>query len=173
MQINPDKTELMLVSSATQLKLYDQSKHLDVAGTKAALQKTVKILGVTLDSHLAYDSHVSSICNACSYHMHALRHIRPMLSLNAANQLACSIVAFRLDYCNSLLYSTSKNNLLRLQRIQNNLARIVCNARRMLVHCPFLKNCIGSPLNNELLTKFLSSLTQPLHTTHQLILMLL
>src|SRR5271156_3005240 len=108
-----------------------------------------KILGVTLDSHLAYDSHVSSICNSCSYHMQALHHIHPMLSLNAANQLACSIVTSRLDYCNSLLSSTSKNNILRLQRIQNNLACVVCNAPACASPSPLLEKLHWLPIEQR------------------------
>ena len=44
-------------------------------------------------------------------------------------QIACSIVGSRLDYCNSLLLNCSNRNLDMLQRVQNNLARVVfCNS---------------------------------------------
>ena len=42
--------------------------------------------------------------------------------------MACSIVASRLDYCNSLLFNMSTYNIDRLQCLQNNLTRVVCNA---------------------------------------------
>jgi len=60
--------------------------------------------------------------------MRALKHIRSMLTVASANQLACSILASRLDYCNSLLYNTSTHNTSRLQKIQKTLARIVSRA---------------------------------------------
>ena len=46
----------------------------------------------------------------------------------AAKSIATSIVGARLDYCNSLLYGTSGCNLDRLQRVQNQLARVVLQA---------------------------------------------
>jgi len=45
--------------------------------------------------------------------------------------MACSIVASRLDYCNSLLLNCSNRNLDKLQRVQNNLARVICNSSRL------------------------------------------
>jgi hypothetical protein len=128
MQINPDKTEIMLIGSAANLKNYDKSQPINIAGASIVPQDSVKILGVTLDATLSFDKHVSAICQSCNFNMRALRHIRPLLSHDTANELACSIVASRLDYCNALLFNTSAHNIDKLQRLQNNLARIVCSA---------------------------------------------
>jgi len=48
-----------------------------------------------------------------------------MLSTELAVTIGCSIVASRLDYCNSLLYGAPSTSLDRLQRCQNMLARVV------------------------------------------------
>ena len=88
--------------------------------------KTLKTLGVTLDSRLTFDHHVSSICKSCFFHIHAFRHIRPALTQDMAKSVAVSLVGSRLDYANSLLYGTSQGNLHKLQRIQNTLAKVVC-----------------------------------------------
>jgi len=45
-----------------------------------------------------------------------------------AQQIACSIVGSRLDYCNSLLVNCSNRNLDKLQHVQDNPARVVCSA---------------------------------------------
>src|SRR2546425_9356654 len=57
-------------------------------------------------------------------------HIRSSLTHDAAVAIACSLVNTRLDYCCSLLVSTSLQNITRLQRVQNNLARAVLTVRR-------------------------------------------
>jgi len=88
----------------------------------------VKLLGVTLDSSLSFDKHVSDISRNCCYHIRALRHIRPLLTLDAAKLIAVSLVGARIDYCNSLLYGTTQHNIDRLQKIQNSLARAVLHA---------------------------------------------
>jgi len=54
-----------------------------------------------------------------------LCHVRHMLSTELAVTIGCSIVASRLDYCNSLLYGAPSMSLDRLQRSQDMLARVV------------------------------------------------
>jgi len=45
------------------------------------------------------------------YHMHVLRDIRPLLTLNAAKMITHSVVSSRLDYANTVLHGTSATNL--------------------------------------------------------------
>ena len=44
--------------------------------------------------------------------------------------MASSIVVSRIDYCYSLLYGASCKVLDKLQRVQNHIARVVCNVGR-------------------------------------------
>jgi len=46
--------------------------------------------------------------SSCNYHIRALRHIRGSPTFDTGVMIACSIVNSRLDYCNSLLFDTSK-----------------------------------------------------------------
>ena len=126
MIVNADKTEALAVGTSVQLKKTNRTDPVSVAGAMIAPSSTVKIIGVTLDSALNFDQHVSDVCRACNFHLCALRHIRSSLTTDAAATLACSIVGSRLDYCNGILLGASDYNLNRLQRVQNNLARVVC-----------------------------------------------
>ena len=98
------------------------------ADTVIPYTKSVRILGVTIDSHLTFDKHVTNVVQSCNYHILSLRHIRKLIDKDTAATLACSIVSSRLDYCNALLYGITNKNMNRLQRVQNSLARVVCNA---------------------------------------------
>jgi len=105
------------------------SAGVSVAGTVVHFAEAVKLLGVSkLDSALTFNQHVTNVVRACTYHTRTLRHIRPLLTIDTAKLIAASIVGARLDYCNSLLYGTSEGNLDRLQRVQNQLARVVLQA---------------------------------------------
>jgi len=44
--------------------------------------------------------------------------------------LVVALVAFRLDYCNSLLNGLSQTQMLRLQRVQNTAARLICRIKK-------------------------------------------
>jgi hypothetical protein len=157
MQINPDKTEAMLIGPKAKLQHLDQTQPVSLAGTNISLSRSIKILGVTLDPQLSFDAHVSSICQSCNFHLRALRHIRPLLSLDLAKQLACSIVSSRLDYCNSLLSNTSQHNISRLQTVQNNLARIVCNVPPKTSAGPLLKQLHWLPIEQRIAYKIAST----------------
>jgi len=85
---------------------------------------------VTLDSNLTFDQHVRNVCQSSAYHIRALRHIRKSIDENAAKSIAIALVGARIDYCNALLYGTSKANMKKLQRLQNSLARAVTGSRK-------------------------------------------
>jgi Reverse transcriptase (RNA-dependent DNA polymerase) len=126
--LNPIKSEAIITGTRHQVKSVDRSSGLCVTGAIIPFVDKLKLLGVTLDSHLTFDQHVSDVVKSCNYHIRALRHIRPLIDHDTAVTLACSIVASRLDYCNSVLYGITKINTGKLQRVQNKLARVVCEA---------------------------------------------
>ena len=80
------------------------------------LKGVLKIIGVTLDSTLTFDDHVNNVVRSCNYHLRALRHLRPCLSLDVAKTMAASIVGSRLDYCNALFYGVTQLTMNKLQR---------------------------------------------------------
>ena len=53
------------------------------------------------------------------------------------------VVRCRLDYCNSILYNVPKSKTDRLQRLQNQCARILTKSRRREHITPVLKKYIG------------------------------
>ena len=54
---------------------------------------------------------------------------------------------YRLDYANSLLYNTSSGNMLKLQRVQNSLARVVTYTKRVEYIHPALHQLHWLPVN--------------------------
>jgi len=126
--LNPGKTEAVIFGTRQRLAGVASLGGLNVAGSTVQFSDALKLLGVTLDATLSFDKHVSNVVRACNFHIRALRHIRPLLTLEAAKTVAVSIVGSRLDYCNSLLYGTTERNFDRLQRVQNILARAVLQA---------------------------------------------
>src|SRR6218665_3435686 len=55
-------------------------------------------------------------------------------------------VTSKLDYCNSLLYGTSESNLNKLQRVQNDLARVVLRAPWRSHAAPLLQDLHWLPI---------------------------
>ena len=126
--LNPSKSEATITGTRHQVKSVDHSAGLCVTGALIPFVNELKLLGVTLDSHLTFDQHASDVVKTCSYHIRSFRHIRSLIDHDTAVTSACSIVATRLDYCNSVLSGITNTNKRKLQCVQNKLARVVCNA---------------------------------------------
>jgi len=98
---------------------------IQTANSSVPISDHITTLGVTLDSYLTLNSHVSSVCKSSFYSIKALRHIRPVLTCDMARAVAASLTQTRLDFANSVLLGTSSSNINKLQRVQNCLARVV------------------------------------------------
>jgi hypothetical protein len=130
MLLNPDKSEVLLVARKANAGKFADGSGVRVAGSDITFSVQLKSLGVILDQTLSFDQHVANIIKSSNFNIRALRHIRPMLNQSVANTVACSIFSSRLDYCNSLLFGVSTNNIQKLQRVQNTLARVVAGSKR-------------------------------------------
>ena len=145
--VNPDKSEAVLFSTSQRSRLAPLPlSTVNVAGAITSITDSVKLLGITIDKHLTFNTHVLNVCKASYYHIRALKHIRSFLTEDVTRSIACALVNSRLDYSNSVLYGTSKTNLARLQRIQNSLARVVVTARRTDSIKPILERLHWLPI---------------------------
>ena len=127
--LNATKSEAMYTGTRQQVNSVKENT-ITVAGTEIKSACQVKLLGVTLDASLNFDRHVTDVCKSSFYHIKALRHIRKCVDISTANTIACSLVASKLDYCNSVLAGMSDHNVNRLQRVQNAAARAVTQSHR-------------------------------------------
>ena len=109
--LNPTKSEVIVLGTSAGISSLNHLISVNIAGAEISISQTLKSLGVTLDSKLNFKAHVNNICKGCYFHIRALRHIRSSLPLDLLKTVACSVVCARLDYCNSLLYGTSKENI--------------------------------------------------------------
>ena len=59
-----------------------------------------------------------------------VRKIKKFLEEDNLQQLIHAVIASRLDYCNSILYGTSRENTYKLQKLQNSVAKLVLGKRK-------------------------------------------
>jgi len=123
--LNPTKSKVAFFGTKQRLQWVTLPANVTVAGSSVTVNGVLKILGVTLDSTLTFDDHANNVVRSCNYHLRALRHLRLCLSLDVAKTMAASIVGSLLDYCNALFYGVTQSTMKKLQRVQNNLARVV------------------------------------------------
>jgi len=126
LQLNAEKSEVVILGTGHQLPATANITAVEVAGSNLIVHDRLEAMGVTTDSHLRFDCHANNVARASNYHTRALRHVHSLLTDDVAQTVACSIVASPLDYCNALLHGAPAATTVKLQRAQNNVARVVC-----------------------------------------------
>ena len=130
LQLNPDKSEALIISTTNQLKVATAFlSSVTVAGVDLPVVDEMMVLGVVLDRRLSFDRHATSVARSCKYHVQAIRYIRHLLTAEKALTLACSLILSRLDYCNAVLHGAPVSSIQKLQRMQNTAARRVSFCR--------------------------------------------
>ena len=85
----------------------------------------MKNFGFTLDCHLTMNAHVSNIAWTCYFELRRLASICRFLTSTATATHVSAFVLSRIDYCNSLLFSSTHDVTFHLQRMQNYAARVI------------------------------------------------
>ena len=93
---------------------------------------------------------MSAVARSCNYHAQAIRHIRHLLTTELAQTLACSLILSRIDYCNAVLHGAPSYSIKKLQRVQNNAARIVLEAPRRAHASPLLRTLHWLPVQQTI-----------------------
>ena len=83
-------------------------------------------------------------------HLRNIGRIRMLLSFEASSQLIHALITTTLDYCNGILFNLPKNKIERLQRIQNQAARMLKRIPRRNNITPVLKDLHWLRINERI-----------------------
>ena len=102
------------------------------------LAEAASNLGLVFNSTMSLTGHVNITCKSSYKFIRDICRIRCYVPMSATISLANALVSSRLDYCNLLLTGIQKSNMLKLQRVQNSLARaITCTPKYELISLVF------------------------------------
>ena len=129
MKINPDKTEILLLCPSS---LNDEViiKGVIFEDQCIRFSTEVKNVGVWLDRNLTMDKHVSQVVSHSYKILRDIGCIKKYLQQIHLERLVHAVISSRLDYCNSLFVNISKENMRKLQRVQNAAAKLILGKRR-------------------------------------------
>jgi len=163
LKMNDDKTEFILIGSRSRLQ-QTSILSMSISDREIEFSKSVRNLGVHLDQSLSMETQINTLCKALNFHLRRLGKIRQYLTIDATNKLAVSFILSRLDYCNSLLVGLPDDKPFRLQRIQNNAARLVLRQPRHSSASTALKTLHWLPVKARIDYKVASLCFHCLHT---------
>ena len=132
-----DKIEFMIIGSTQQLEKVSVAE-LSVGDISVAPASAARNPGVLFDRNLKFDAPITKTCCRGYYYLHNIRKIRKYLTLDSTRCLVHALVMGCVDYCNSLLYGLPRNNINKLQYLQNLAARLVTNTLQFCHITPVL-----------------------------------
>ena len=130
LKLNPSKSEIIIFHAASTSPYICISRVYLTPELSLTTQPTVRLLGMTLDSCLNFDSYVTALMKNTYNLIRNVASVRPLLSTAHIKQLVNAIIMSKFDYCNALLYGTSSYNINRLQVLQNSAARVIYGRRK-------------------------------------------
>ena len=79
---------MVLLGTPAQLRSATNITTVNVAGSTLPVASKLKLLDVTTDSNLRFDCHARNVAKACNFHIHALHHVRRLLTDDVAQTVA-------------------------------------------------------------------------------------
>ena len=129
LKLNESKTEAILLSSRTVSTTLPQVSF-NIGDANISASNVVKYIGVLLDKNLNMKDHINAVCRSAQFHLFNIGRIRKYLDVPTCERLIHAFISSRLDYSNAILYGLPKNQLNKLQRIQNAAARLLTLTKR-------------------------------------------
>ena len=150
LKLNDDKTEVMIISSSRMSTALSIPESFDIGNASVPFSDTVKNLGVTLDCHLSLKTHVLNVVRTANFELRRISSIRRLLTTEATATLVSAFILSRLDYCNSLLSGCPRSLILRLQKVQNNAARLILGISKREHISPHLASLHWLPIDSRI-----------------------
>ena len=122
-------------------------------------------LGFIFDTSLTFSKEISSLSNACNYHIRDLRRIRHTLDLKTVFAMAISLVYFNIDYCKSLYLNLPTKQFSCLQLLQNSSARVVMGTPKTEHITPIFKSLHWLEIEERIHYKIIYLTYDILHTS--------
>lgn len=154
LKLNGDKTELLIIGSQFRPTLQFPPVGLN-DGSVFLPSKYAKNIGVTFDSVLNFERHITDICKSCYINIRNIYRIRKFLSIEHTKILVNAFVTSRLDNCNSLLCGLACGLLHKLQLVQNCAARLILGGGKYEHITPLLRELHWLPVEHRINFKLL------------------
>ena len=111
-KLNPDKCKLLITNHANDLSI-------NVNNTIVKADKSVKLLGVTIDNELKFNDHITNLCKKANLKLHELARISHLMNEDKLRLLMKAFIESQFQYCPLvwMFHSRSLNNKINRLRL--------------------------------------------------------
>ena len=88
-------------------------------------EETVKLLGVTLDNKLNFDTHISNLCKKAATQLNVLKRLRSFIGFEQKKVLVQSFFYSNFNYCPLVWYFSSVKSLHKIEKLQERALRFL------------------------------------------------
>lgn len=128
LKLNVNKTKFMLISSNTVYNEFKSGNYkINVGNSDIEIIDRIKYLGFIVDRNLNFKEHAIYIINKISKNINLLSRLAPSLTQWSKITVYNTLILPHLTFGSSVLYLINRNELNRLQKLQNRAMRIILN----------------------------------------------
>jgi exonuclease III len=133
LNVSKSKCILITTSSYVKNKINNDSEKINVCidGEVLEFVDEIKYLGIVIDSHLNFKSHISYIIKKIGSKINYLSRVGQFLSLWTKILIYKTIISPHFDYCSSILFDMNEENFKKLQKLQNRAMRVILQCHRL------------------------------------------
>ena len=124
---NPDKFHALLVRKDRE---NTTGQNISLQDHAIKSEATVKLLGVTLDNKLNFDTHISNLCKKAATQLNVLKRLRSFIGFEQKKVLVQSFVYSNFNYCPLVWYFSSMKSLQKIEKLQERALRFLYNDRK-------------------------------------------
>ena len=138
-KLNMDKTQFAIFHPKGLSNLSQRLEFKIVQENNAISSSNVlTILGVPLSEDFNFKLFINQKVSACCFHLRNLKNIKKCLPISTRMILVTNLILSKIDYCNSILVSSTDQDIKPLQRIINSAARFILDVKRRSHIRPYL-----------------------------------
>jgi ribonucleases P/MRP protein subunit RPP40 len=133
-KLNVSKSKFMVIAKSrnkiTSLQQDIEAQPIKVENEVLCRVEVYKYLGVMIDCCLKFDEHVSYIIKKIGKKAMYLGRIKNKLSMSSKKLIYNCIIAPHFDYCSTVMWKISEENMQKLQKLQNIAMRYILKCKR-------------------------------------------
>ena len=142
LNINESKTKCIFIGSRQFISQIPENTKINFNGF--AIEKSVKVknLGVYFDQYMLFDGHIDEVCRKVNGTLIYLNRIKDRFDSEMRGMVVQSLAVSILNYCLKIWGSTSKQQLQRIQRLQNFAAKVIDGKAKKYDHATPILNSL-------------------------------